>query len=76
MKIPLNPDGYPKILQLAKAAGFVTFEDQNFDMNIIGERNPNGEADKFDDWIHVCFLENDQWQWHALNVQLIRVFTI
>ena len=65
MKIPLMPTAYPSILQSVKDAGFAVFESVDYDMNIIGERNPNGEPDRFDDWIHVCYLEGGSWQWHA-----------
>lgn len=61
----IDHSGYPSILQRVKDAGFATFESQDYDMNIIGERNPNGEVNKFDDWIHLCFLEGGLWQWHA-----------
>ena len=48
--------GTPRIIELARAAGFVVFDGQDWDLNIIGERNPEGEADQFDDWIHVCYF--------------------
>lgn len=65
MRIPLSPDAYPHILARVKQAGFTVFESVDYDMNIIGERNPNGEPDRFDDWIHICYLEGGSWQWHA-----------
>ena len=65
MRIPLAPDAYPHILTRVKEAGFTVFESIDYDMNIIGERNPNGEVDRFDDWIHLCYLEGGYWQWHA-----------
>ena len=61
----IDHSGYPSILQRVKDAGFATFESQDYDMNIIGERNPNGTVNAFDDWIHLCFLEGGVWQWHA-----------
>ena len=61
----IDHSGYPSILQRAKDAGFVVFDSTEYDMNIIGERNPHGEVNKFDDWIHLCFLERGEWQWHA-----------
>jgi len=60
-------EGYPSILQRVKDAGFVVFESTDYDMNIIGERNPQGEVNKFDDWIHIVFLEGGEWQWHAFK---------
>ena len=65
MRIPLSPDAYPHILTRVKQAGFTVFESVDYDINIIGERNPNGEPDRFDDWIHICYLEGGSWQWHA-----------
>ena len=65
MRIPLSPDAYPHILARVKQAGFTVFESVDYDMNIIGERNPNGEPDRFDDWIHICYLEGGSWQWYA-----------
>lgn len=61
----INVDGYPYLLNRVKALGFVVFESQDWDLNIIGERNPAGETNEFDDWIHVLYLENGEWQWHA-----------
>jgi len=45
----IDHSGYPSILQRAKDAGFVVFDSTEYDMNIIGERNPQGEVNKFDD---------------------------
>lgn len=55
----------PEILDRVEALGFVVFKSQDYDLNIIGERNPDGEADQFDDWLHVIFLERGIWQWYA-----------
>lgn len=55
----------PEILERVEALGFVVFESQDYDLNIIGERNPRGEADQFDDWLHVIYKERGIWQWHA-----------
>ena len=41
----------PAILARVEKLGFVTFTNKDYDLNIIGERNPNGEADQFDDWL-------------------------
>ena len=55
----------PAILARVEKLGFVTFTNKDYDLNIIGERNPNGEADQFDDWLHVLYKERGIWQWHA-----------
>lgn len=65
MKIEFT--GYPSILDRVKAKGFKVFETIDYDLNIIGERNPRGTADQFDDWIHVLFLKDQQWQWHTFR---------
>ena len=61
----LEFDDYPKILERVKQAGFKVFESNDYDLNIIGERNPRGKVNKFDDWIHVCFTVDGVWQWYA-----------
>ena len=35
-------EGYPSLLQRMKNMGFVVFESQDWDFNIIGELTPNG----------------------------------
>ena len=56
----------PEILGRVEALDFVVFDNgYQYDLNIIAERNPNGVADRFDDWIHVIYRANDQWNWHA-----------
>ena len=57
----------PIIIELARAKGFKIFESQDWDLNIIGERNPSGAVDKFDDWIHVCYKDQGVWIWHAFK---------
>lgn len=52
----------PKILSKVKEAGFVVFDsDKDFDLNIIGLRNPNGRVNKFDDLLFVVFKLGGQW---------------
>jgi len=63
----IETEGYPEILTRAKAIGAVIFEGQDYDMNIIGERNPEGTSNIFDDWIHVLFLKEGEWQWYVFK---------
>jgi len=63
MKLEVNE--YPEILLRVKALGFKVFEKVDYDMNIIGERNPNGKTNQFDDWIHLLFKQDGIWQWYA-----------
>ena len=52
----------PEILDRVEAAGFATF-DGAFDLNLIGLRNPEAAANKFDDQFHViCKDEKNLWQ--------------
>jgi len=61
----LEVESYPEILERVKAIGGAVFESKDYDMNIIGERNPNGQPNIFDDWIHVLYKENGEWKWHT-----------
>ena len=63
----LECSGIPIIIELARAKGFKIFESQDWDLNIIGERNPAGAVDMFDDWLHVCYKESGKWVWHAFK---------
>jgi hypothetical protein len=59
---------YPEILERVKAIGGKVFESQDYDMNIIGERNPNGRPNVFDDWIHVLYKEAGLWKWYSWQI--------
>lgn len=63
----LECSGIPIIIELARAQGFKIFESQDWDLNIIGERNPAGAVDEFDDWLHVCYKDQGVWIWHAFK---------
>jgi hypothetical protein len=63
MKIEVTE--YPEILERVKAIGGAVFESKDYDMNIIGERNPNGTPNVFDDWIHVLFKVDGEWNWYS-----------
>ena len=63
----------PEILDRVEAAGFATF-DGAFDLNLIGLRNPEAKANKFDDQFHViCKDEKTFGNTLFLSVQLIPV---
>ena len=51
----------PEILDRVERLGFATFSGSDYDLNIIGERNPRGTPDKFDDWINVCYQVRGIW---------------
>lgn len=59
----------PEIFDRVEALGFQIFDSgKPYDLNIIAERNPKGEADKFDDYLHVFYQMRGEWQWHAYSV--------
>jgi len=70
MIVPIeDPNVRPEILDRVEAEGFAVFDSgADFDLNIIGERNPAGEDDNFDDWLHVIYKEGGEWRWHAYRV--------
>lgn len=52
----------PDILQRVKNHGFVVFDsDKDFDLNIIGLRNPKGSTNEFDDLLFCVFKVGGQW---------------
>ena len=53
----------PEILNRVQEHGFVVFDgDHDFDLNIIGLRNPRPAAGSFDDLLFVVYKENGQWK--------------
>ena len=62
--IILSPNGHrPEILDRVQKEGFKVFSEGDFNLNIIGERNPDGEADLFDDWLHIVYKHRGIWVW-------------
>lgn len=56
-----NPE--PEILSQLEKLGHVVFRSGSYNLNIIGVRSPNREANKFDDRLHVVFKDEfDVWQ--------------
>ena len=52
----------PPIIQELDRLGFAVFSgSRGYDLNIIGARNPCTEANKFDDFLHVCYVLNGKW---------------
>ena len=56
----INPR--PKILDHLASLDYAVFEDGDWNLNIIGVRRSNGEANKYDDTIVVCYKKNGLWQ--------------
>lgn len=61
----IQSSDYPEILERVKAIGATVFESEDYDMNIIGERNPNSQPNIFDDWIHLLYKADNEWIWHV-----------
>ena len=53
----------PKILDIVDSLGFDTFENGDWDLNIIGIRNKTGDAmpNKFDDQLAVVYKSDGNW---------------
>ena len=52
----------PEILDRVESLGFQVFDSNcDYDLNIIGERNPKGRPDHFDDWISVVYKIRGRW---------------
>lgn len=50
----------PKILtKIEEEYGFMVFDDGPYDLNIIGVRNLENNANQYDDKLHVCYLSED-----------------
>ena len=54
----------PAILDhIEQVYGFSVFDGpENYDLNIIGVRNPESEPDKYDDTLVVCYKSRGQWK--------------
>ena len=47
----------PQILKDVLAAGHLIFDTGDYDINLIGVRNPNGQPDKYDDILFDAVLK-------------------
>lgn len=57
----------PPVLEEVKRHGFVVFDSADYDVNIVGCRNPKGTPNEFDDWIFICYLEEGKWVTHKFQ---------
>ena len=59
----------PPILSRMKSLGYKVFDDPklDYDLNIIGIRNSDGEANAFDDLIGMFYLWDGSWRGHFWN---------
>ena len=60
--------GYPSILQKVKDMGFAVFESKDYDLNIIGVRNPENTPNIFDDELHVVYKIAGMWKWRKWHI--------
>ena len=58
----------PEILSRVEQLGFKTFKGSaNYDLNIIGVRNPSPMPDQFDDLLFVCYKNHGVWFQHKFK---------
>tara|TARA_R100000329_G_scaffold151333_1_gene147047 strand:- start:5752 stop:6351 length:600 start_codon:yes stop_codon:yes gene_type:complete len=58
----------PTILTQVEKAGHKVFSNGDYDLNIIGVRNPKGKPDQFDDIMYVVFKVNGLWQVESFQI--------
>jgi hypothetical protein len=58
----------PKILEEVKKAGHAIFENGDYDINLIGVRNPDGVPNKYDDILYVVYKKNNLWQVESFQI--------
>jgi hypothetical protein len=51
----------PPIIRALQDLGYAVFENKDYDLNIIGARNPDPRPDEFDDLLHVVYKSNGKW---------------
>ena len=52
----------PPILAAVEAEGFKVFRRGHWNLNIIIARNPQGQPNEFDDFLHVCYRRMGEWR--------------
>jgi hypothetical protein len=58
----------PEILQRVKAHGFAVFDgDHDYDLNIVGLRNPAGRINEFDDILYLAYKVDGEWVEHKFK---------
>jgi hypothetical protein len=60
----------PKIIEQAKALGYVVFEGE-MDLNLIGVRSSRIVPNKFNDKIYVCYMKGGVWQEHCFPITTV-----
>lgn len=58
----------PELLQKVKEHGFTIFTSGEYNLNIIGVRNPEDIPNVFNDSLHVIFKSGGAWQEHKFEV--------
>ena len=57
------------VLERVEAAGYKAFRNGNWDLNIVGFRNPQGTPDKFDDCCYVVYRDDSgSWCTHRYPI--------
>lgn len=58
----------PKILDKVLEHGFVVFDSEDYDLNIIAVRNMENNPNEFDDKLHVVYKKDGHWMEHIFQV--------
>lgn len=56
-----NDFAVEQLKEVMKSKGYAFFTNGDYNLNIIGVRSPNRTANKFDDWICLCYKVNSVW---------------
>ncbi|MAK37472.1 MAG: hypothetical protein CMC15_15050 [Flavobacteriaceae bacterium] len=58
----------PEILEKVKEAGFVVFDDGDYNLNLIAVRNLENHPNQFDDKLYVCYKVHGLWREHIFQI--------
>tara|TARA_Y100000310_G_C20695021_1_gene825041 strand:+ start:1557 stop:2156 length:600 start_codon:yes stop_codon:yes gene_type:complete len=56
--------GDPPVITRIRDLGYAIFDKKPYDINLIAERTPNGQPNRFDDIIHVLYKKTELGAWH------------
>lgn len=56
-----NDFAVEQLKEVMKSKGYAFFTNGDYNLNIIGVRSPNRTANKFDDWLCLCYKVNSVW---------------
>ena len=56
-----NDFAVEQLKEVMNSKGYAFFTNGDYNLNIIGVRSPNRTANKFDDWLCLCYKVNSVW---------------